>query len=371
MKTLTRQEIRDILYGCAVVGTGGGGDLATGLAMMDRDLDDGKQLTMITLEELADDAYVATPYGCGAPRSEGAAEDEAFRGLPRLDDSAAGLAYTCLENYMNKTFTAVASTELGGENTAEALHIACQLGRPIVDADPAGRSVPELQHSTFFIKGLPIGPVGVATNFGETIVLDHLPNDFRAEAIIRAIAVASGDEVGVTDHPITGAQFKSAIIPGAISFAQRIGEILRTTKSTAPEADRGACVARAIAEGEGGAVLFRGRITETPWETTGGFNIGEIHLKGTHEYEGQTFRLAFKNEVMAAWRNDKPVAMIPDLVCMIDEEGDPFTIPNFRDGMELNILALPAPEIWTTPEGMSVFGPKAMGYDLEYVPFER
>ena len=36
MKVLTRQEAIDILYGCTVVGTGGGGSLAAGLRMIER-----------------------------------------------------------------------------------------------------------------------------------------------------------------------------------------------------------------------------------------------------------------------------------------------------------------------------------------------
>ena len=55
-------------------------------------------------------------------------------------------------------------------NTAEALHIACLLNRPLVDADPAGRSVPELIHSTFYLKDRPIHPMAVATWFGDVII---------------------------------------------------------------------------------------------------------------------------------------------------------------------------------------------------------
>ena len=73
---------------------------------------------------------------------------------------------------MWRKFHAVSSTELGGENTAEALHIAAMLNLPIVDADPAGRAVPELQHSTYFLEGMPIYPLSVATNFGEPIIFE-------------------------------------------------------------------------------------------------------------------------------------------------------------------------------------------------------
>lgn len=67
MKTLTKQNIIDILYGCTVLGTGGGGNLEEGLAMMEQDFQEGRQLRLADLDELPDDAYIATPYGCGAP----------------------------------------------------------------------------------------------------------------------------------------------------------------------------------------------------------------------------------------------------------------------------------------------------------------
>ncbi|WP_275952149.1 DUF917 family protein [Mordavella massiliensis] len=62
------------------------------------------------------------------------------------------LAFRTLEEYFGKPFFGVVATELGGANTAYAFHIACQLGLPIIDGDPAGRSVPELQHSSFWIS---------------------------------------------------------------------------------------------------------------------------------------------------------------------------------------------------------------------------
>ena len=73
-------------------------------------------------------------------------ENEHLSMLPHLKDSAAVLAFKKLEKYMEKNFFAVSSTELGGENTAEALHIAAQLNNPLVNGDPADRSIPELQH---------------------------------------------------------------------------------------------------------------------------------------------------------------------------------------------------------------------------------
>lgn len=42
MKILSRQDLTDILYGCAILGTGGGGELDEGLQYIDSALAQGK-----------------------------------------------------------------------------------------------------------------------------------------------------------------------------------------------------------------------------------------------------------------------------------------------------------------------------------------
>jgi len=360
MRTLTRQEAIDILYGCTVLGTGGGGSLSRGLQMINADYDDGKALKLIPLDEISDDAMVATPYGCGASAFEGAEEDEKYKHLPRLKDSAAVLAYKTLEEYMGKAFSVVSSTELGGENTAEAMHIAMQLDLPISDSDPAGRSVPELQHSTYYILGEPITPMGIATNFGETIIIKDVVDDMRAEEIVRAIAIASGDEVGVADHPMDGRTFKKSVIPGCISYSLAIGRILREEKENA---------AYKIAESFNGKILFKGKISETDWECSDGFNNGSICLTGTDDFKNETYSIYMQNENLYSRRNDILDACVPDLICMIDECGAPVTNPNWKQGQNVYIIGLPAPEIWKTPKGCEVFSAKSFGFDFDYKEF--
>ena len=61
MRELNKQDMIDLLYGCAVLGTGGGGPLADGLALLEEHFEKGKTLKLITLDELPDDEYVVTP----------------------------------------------------------------------------------------------------------------------------------------------------------------------------------------------------------------------------------------------------------------------------------------------------------------------
>ncbi len=364
MKKLSKQEIIDILYGCTVVGTGGGGDLRLGLEVMQEDFDQGKDLYLADPQEVPDDEYVGVPYMCGSPASLDVT-DEKYQRLPRLDYPESLLAFRTLESYFGKKFYGAISTELGGANTAYALHAACQLGVPIIDGDPAGRSVPELQHSTFFVKGVPMTPIALATQFGDTMVIKDIVDDMRSEDIIRAVAVASSNRVGVADHPITGKVLKGSIIPNALTYAQKLGETLRIAK------EKGQDVAEEVAKAGDGAVRFKGIVKDWNVEETGGFIFGETILEGTGDYAGHEYKVCYQNENLKSYLDGKVDVSVPDLICVIDGDGEPVTNPNFRNGMELTIIVLPAPEIWKTPRGLEVFGPRSFGFDFDYVPFNE
>lgn len=363
MRSLKKQEMIDVLYGCTVLGTGGGSSLAGGLALMQPHFEKGEALQLLPLEELPDDASVATPYMCGAPS---ASEDNTrFFTLPSVETAPSTLALKALEDAYGVEIFAVGSTELGGGNTAEALHAALEAGVPLLDADPAGRSVPELQHSTYYLNDVPIYPLSVATSRGETMVIQKVADDLRAEEIVRAIAQVSGNMVGVADHLTTGKEAKRALIPGMITFAENIGRTLRTAR------DSGEDVATAITTAFGGKILFRGIVTEFPWKTRDGFNYGEIHLSGEDGFVGQTYRIWLKNENIAAYHSGEIEVTVPDLICMVDDKGEPLTSPDFEPGQRMTVFALPAPEVWTSKEGLACLGPRYFGIDADYRPFTK
>lgn len=367
MLNLKQQDITDLLYGCAVLGTGGGGSLQKGIEIMEEDFAAGRTLQVASLDELPKGRYIACPYGCGAPSASGTPDPHQSH-LPLYPGSPAILAFRGLEEFMQQEFCAVSSTELGGENTAEALHIACMLGLPVADGDPAGRSVPELIHSSFYLRGKSIQPMAVATRFSDVIIIKDVADDFRAESLARAMACVSGNEVSVCDHPMTCEEYKKSVIPGAITYALEIGRLLRIcTESGAG----GTEAAKAIAGKYGGAFLFKGRVTALPWECRDGFDYGTIYLDGLDSCCGESYRIEFKNENIAAYRNDRLEATVPDLICMLDKNGTPVTNPDFGPGEEMNIFVLPAPEIWTTKEGLEIFGPGYFGIDADYVPFQK
>ena len=67
MRILTRENLLDILYGCTILGTGGGGSLEEGVEMIDEALNAGKEFKLVTFDEMDEETvcnYVraAKPY---------------------------------------------------------------------------------------------------------------------------------------------------------------------------------------------------------------------------------------------------------------------------------------------------------------------
>jgi len=357
MKKLNEMDLRDIIEGCTVLGTGGGGDPEEGWKEIKRELDRGREFTLLSLEEIPDEGVVPMPYFVGSLSGK--------KVQSVYEEGEAARSFELLEEYMSLKFAGVISTELGGANTAAALATAARLGKPIVDGDPAGRSVPELQHSSYYIFGIEMAPFSVVTPYGDEIVISKVKNDFQAEKIVRGIASFIGTNVGVTSHPVPGKKLRNSVVRNAISYALRIGRTLRIARESGDDP-----IKALIKEGNG-FLLFRGIATESTWEDRDGFTVGEFILEGMNEFKNDSYRVRFKNENMVAWRNDKVDVTVPDLICVLTPDGHPVTNPHVEEGKEYVIIGFPTPEVWRTPRGLEIFGPKYLGLEMEYVPIEK
>ena len=349
---LGRDDLMDILLGCAVLGTGGGGDLDEGIGLIDAALAAGKTFDLVSLDDVPDDAVLCTPYMLGAISEMPADEQAAYARLPRIGHEPILLAYDRAQAQLGTPFFGAVPCELGGSNTAVAFFAAAMSGHKIVDADPAGRAVPEITHSTYYLAGLPAAPIVCATVFGEVMTLEHVHDDLRAETLVRALSMVSRNDIAAVDHALPARDLKSALIPGTLSTALAMGRALRAAQAT------GADGAEAVASAGGGAVVFRGTMTTSHWRTEHGFTLGEIGIEG----DAGHYRIALKNENLAGWHNGAVHATIPDLICVIDLDARaPVTNPDARIGQSVAVVVLPAPAAFCTAQGLAAFGPAYAG----------
>jgi len=148
-----------------------------------------------------------------------------------------------------------------------------------------------------------------------------------------------------------------------ISQALKMGQVWRMAQGN------GADIAQTVAEQGQGFVAFRGKIASNDNCIKGGFTIGNIEILGHGEFAPDRYHIWLKNENMIGRLNDKVHTTIPDMICLIDlDTGMPVTNPNYHTGQNVAVVILPAPEPFTSPKGLSVFGPAYLGLDTAYEP---
>src|SRR5207248_1354625 len=74
----------------------------------------------------------------------------------------------------------------------------------------------------------------------------------------------------------------------------------------------------AILSVEPGKVLFKGKVADIERRATEGFLRGRTRFDGMDEWRGPVLELNFQNEWIVAWLDTKPIAMSPDLLCVLD-----------------------------------------------------
>jgi DUF917 family protein len=342
----------------AAMGSGGGGSLAVALQRLETAIAGGKHFRLVAPEELPDDAFVASVGGIGPVDPSGTLTTTEFQG--ESDPSASALA--TLSEYAGVSLSAVMTAELGAEALAEAWIAAVDLDLPLIDADPVGRAVPQMQITLFNLAGVAPTPQAVVTEFGDRIIVADAATEERLEAMLRALACAGGRLVFSAHHLSRVADARLVVVPNAVSTCERIGRALRGARQ------RGQDAAAALASEGGGEVRFRGQLISATSEEKDGFTIGETRL-ATKEDCPSEYRIWLKNENLVAWRDGVPDVTAPDVITLVDEHGEILLNPCLEEaGKEIAVVALPAPSAWLSPEGLALLGPKPFGFNIDYVP---
>jgi DUF917 family protein len=362
-KTLNKEDLSDILYGCAILGTGGGGELDEGFDFIDKALEAGKEFKLVDFDEVPNEAKICTPYMLGAISPMAEEQEKEYSRLPQSSEPAIMSAFRRLEQYTGDTYFGTICCELGGSNTAISFYLAAMIDGFIIDADPAGRAVPEITHSTYYLNDLPAAPIVMANEFGECFICENVKDDLRAESIVRALAKVSRNDIAAIDHATTADNLKDSVIKGTISTALALGKSYRLAKANDKD------LASVIAEKGNGYVAFRGETTDFNFSVVDGFTVGHFSVQGSHEFENDNYHIEVKNENLVARRNGEVEVTIPDLICCIDlDSGEPVTNPNHALGRNVAIVILPAPKEFLTERGLQAFGPSYVGLKSEFIP---
>jgi hypothetical protein len=354
------KDAEKLVTGATIMGTGGGGDPTEGLQLLSEIIDSGKTIRIVELDSLPSDSIVASPYFVGSV----APAKSKKRVTPKIGNPIK-VAMAQLENALGRKISAVTATELGGLNTAVALHIGTQLGLPAVDGDLVGRAAPELNQSTANLLRMPMSPAALSTETGNIVIVREYGSVDDYEATARQQAVIARSYAAVVDTPLSKEKARRAILSGTISLCFKLGEAVIRARTG------GRDPVQAVAKGLDGWRFFEGRVSRFDWRDEGGFLKAELILEGIEEFKGQRLKSWIMNEHIMVWRDDKPVVMPPDLMALVKADGGAVTNGQLRTGMKLTAIAAKAPKIWRTSRGLELFGPRHFGFDYDYKPVER
>ena len=354
LRDITLDDIESLAVGAWVLGTGGGGSPYLGLLNMRALYKEGHRVQLMSSDELADDDWVAAVSNMGAP----------LVGQERLTDSRTiARAVALMEEHTGHRFRGIMSLEIGGGNSIQPLMAAAHLKRPVIDSDMMGRAYPEAQMTSVAVGDLKPCPLTTVDVRGLESVVEKRadlemdgagqPQDLRRVRLDRldlqgAAHRRRGQEVGHPRHHHQGDRHRPCRARGA---AQARGPDRRHPRRSS----RARCSTRAR------------------WSTSNAAPPKAscaAHPRSTASTNtaARALELNFQNEWIVAWLDGKPIAMSPDLICVLDSvSGEAVGTETIRYGQRVTVIALPPPPVFLSPRrASSHVGPRAFGYDIDF-----
>lgn len=279
-------------------------------------------LSMVTLDELSDDAAIIVATGVGAP------------GYAK--------AVTSMRDSVQSAEMLIAAT--GGRKPSGVMpgHVpglmawmqAAVLGIPLVDAATNGRGHPTVKMGGMGLASQPhvavtqTGCGGAPDDRVEIVVTGSMS---KTSTIMRAASVQNGGSIYATRGPFAAGFVRQGGAPGAMSFAIGLGHAMLDK----PEGFSRVEAAAAFLSGE---ILVSGRVESNDVRYEAGFDIGRVVVRG----DGGAITLHVYNEYMAADRDGVRVCTFPDMMGSFDPTtGAPIAINEMPVGRDVAIVSGP------------------------------
>ena len=360
MKTIAAEHIKDLCTGAAFLATGGGGDPYVCQLLAERLLKKFGPATLLAPDAVPDDFFVVSVGMVGAP-------SVTLEQLPTEEESIAAL--NKYEEVTGKKIDAVIPFEVGGGNSTIPLFVAAMRGIPCIDGDGMGRALPEAQMMTFPIYGAHPTPAVVMDFYGNHVLLE-CDDAATFEKEIRAQAVAMGGMVSSAEHGMNGELVKRSAVPETLSFATRLGNLLRShdgiIDAIQPQ------LFELFDKSDYGEIkhLFTGKVLDSERKIVDGYDVGTATLQSFDDPDIK-MSLLIKNEYLVAKIGERVVASVPDLICIVEQETSrPLNAERMRYGQRVSVFGIGCTHHYRTPEALKVTEPRAFGFDLDYVPIE-
>lgn len=352
-------NIEALALGSEFLGSGGGGKALLLKSFLEESMLKHKlKVPTIPFHQLQNDLLIAAIGQIGSP-------ELLEENLPDGDEGLR--AITLLEKALGRKVDALFPLEGGGINNIYPLLVSLKTGLPLVDADGMGRAFPKLQMTTCHIYGQRGTPFALVNYEGSTALFSDEDN-FMLELNTRKTLIKFEGVGFFAGFAMNGRVAKENLIPGTLSFTLQLGEILKREsyekiREGIIQVTRNSLYGQAIE-------LFIGVVEELGQFE--GLKLRSISLKGTKAYRTHQFSVLVQYENVFAYRDNKLVAMVPDLITFLDHaSGRPLNNNEIQPGMEIAVIGVPCPTILRTRRALSVVGPQSFEYNMEYQSLEQ
>ena len=117
--------------------------------------------------------------------------------------------------------------------------------------------------------------------------------------------------------------------------------------------------------------MFEGKVTDLLRESTDGWAKGTVKLTSLTD-SSKEMTVELQNEFLIAKVDDKPVAMVPDLICLVDlETAEPITAEAVKYGQRVHVIGVSVPDNMRTKQALDTFGPVPFKVYDKYIPIEE
>lgn len=353
MTLLDSSTLPLLARGAAVLGAGGGGDPQVALLVALQAVENYGPVSLVDVDDLDPDGLVMPVGMIGAPTVQ---IEKCVNG-----DEGVHLRHH-LEKLWGRPVVALMCAEIGGSNGLLPVAWAAQLGLPLADADGMGRAFPEVPQVSMNIAGISPCPSVLTDERGNVLIFRTAISGHWLERMTRAVVVEFGGSGVATEYALTATQARSATVRHSVSLAIGIGRAIENAEHSAVQT---------LIDYLGAFPLIEGKVLDVERRTSKGFVRGSVVLQGQNHDEGRMVRVEIQNENLVAMDNGVLIASVPDLITLLDSQtADPIATERIRYGQKATAIAFACNPIWRTPVGLELVGPRAFGYDFDYVRVE-
>lgn len=355
-RILTIKDVEAAVKGGSVFACGGGGWADHGRQLGTLAVTIGRP-ELVTMDEVADDAWIATAAAIGAP---GGLTDWEMLGVDYVR------AVQLVQEELGAPLFGLIIGQNGMSSTLNGWLPSALLGTKVVDAVGDLRAHPTgdmgslgMASSTEQVIQAAAGGNRARNAYIELVVRGATS---KVSPILRKAADMSGGFIASCRNPLRGAYIREHAALGGISRALALGEAILAAEARGG----GAAVIDAICKATDGTLLGNGTVVRNTLRyTEEAFDIGVVEIG-----IGANKRVIHvMNEHMAVDDGEgRRLATYPDVITTLDAQGQPVSAGQLREGMTVSILHVARAKI---PLSSSVKDPavypsveKALGISL-------